>query len=273
LGVFFPDLGSIHFAEDLLSSTDMSKTTKRSRKSAANKTTSNVRRTTKSAARPVSKQFVPAEKVMRGFNLSGVRHFFAQRRNILAVLAILIIFGLLYLVKDVFIVAVVNGQPIYRWTIIKKLEQQGGQQVLDSLVTEALVRQEVKKSGITVSPEEIDAQIAGIEERLTAQGFTLEQALAQEGMTRAELVDQIELQSAVDQLAAGSVVVTEEQIDQYIAENQEFLPAELSGEALRAEVRQQLQLSAVSQATQTWIQGLQDGAEILYLRDYGGQDL
>ncbi|HEX9817599.1 MAG TPA: SurA N-terminal domain-containing protein [Patescibacteria group bacterium] len=250
----------------------MSKT-KRSRRPAPRKSTSLTQRTGKTTSQPVSRQFASTKKVLSVFNLARLRRFFEQRRNVVAVLVVLIVFGLLYLLKDVFIVAVVNGQPIYRWTVISKLEQQGGQQVLDSLVTETLVRQAVKKVGIIVSQEEIDAQIAGIEERLTAQGFTLDQALAQEGMTRTELIDQIKLQSAVDQLTASEVIVTEEQIDQYIADNQEFLPAELTGEALRAEVRQQLQLSAVSQATQTWIQDLQAEAQIMYLRDYGGQSL
>jgi parvulin-like peptidyl-prolyl isomerase len=250
----------------------MSKTAKRSKRSTA-KARRSTTRSTRATAQPTAKKLPQAEKMLGVFNLTSVRRFFSERRNILAVLVILVVFGLLYLLKDVFIVAVVNGQPIYRWAVVRQLEQQGGQQVLDSLVTETLVRQAIKEAGIVVSQEEIDAQLAGIEERLSAQGFTMEQALAQEGMTREDLVDQIRLQSAVDLLAAQDVVVTEDQIDQYIADNQEFLPEELTGEALRAEVRQQLQLSAVSQATQAWIQGLQDEAQIIYLRDYGGVSL
>ncbi|MFH2118510.1 MAG: SurA N-terminal domain-containing protein [Candidatus Paceibacterota bacterium] len=252
----------------------MSKKSKPTKKTSSRKTTSKTKVATKSSrkapARSVAKKELPqVEKMLSAFDLKKAGQFFGQRRNIIAALVIVIIFGSLYLLKDVFIVAVVNGQPIYRWTMISKLEKQGGQQVLSLLVTETLVKQAVKEAGIVVPQEEIDAQLVGIEENLAAQGFTLEQALAQEGMTKTELVSQIKLQAAVDQLVAKDMVVTAEEIDQYIADNQEFLPADLIGDALREEVRLQLYNIKVGEASQAWVQSLQEQAQILYLRNYG----
>ena len=259
----------------MVCSIDMSKNSKQIKRAASRKKVSKIETTSKTSQRtkvstsPVANNFFQAEKVLRAFDLTKVRQFFGKQRNVVATLIILVIFGSLYLLKDVFIVAVVNGQPIYRWTMINQLEKQGGQQVLSSLVTETLVKQAIKEAGIVVAKEETEAQIAEIETSLAAQGITLEQALIQEGMTRAELIEQIELQSAVDQLVAKDIVVTEEEIDQYITDNQEFLPTELTGDALREEVRQQLYNIKVSEATQAWVQSLQDQAQILYLRDYG----
>ena len=246
----------------------MSKKSQRSKK-ITRKSRRSVKSVIPQAFRPTAKKYPRIEKLLNVFRLEKLRHFFEQRRNILAVLIILIIFGLMYLLKDVFIVATVNGQPIYRWTVIRQLEQQGGQQILDSLITEVLMKQAIKKAGLVVDQTAVDAQLNSIEEQVAAQGLTLDQALAQEGLTKEYLINQIELGIAVEQLVATDVVITEEEIDQYITDNQEFFPEDLTGEELRGQVRQQLYSSAVNQATQVWLQELQNQAKILYLKDYG----
>lgn len=216
-----------------------------------------------------TKQSVPVIKKTLGvFHLSRWRAFFSNKRNLKVTIAVLVVFGLLYLFKDMLVVAIVNGQPIYRWNVVERLENQAGRQVLDGLVVETLAKQAVAKEGVTVEQSEIDAEVAAVEERLTTQGMTLDQALQQQGMTREEWVANMRLQKAVEKIVAGSVAVSEVEIDTYITDNQAYLPAELTGDALREEVRQQLMSTKLSEAIQQWVQGLQAEAQIIYLKEY-----
>lgn len=200
--------------------------------------------------------------------MSQLNTFFADRKNVIKVLVIVVVLGLAYLFKDVFIVAVVNGKPVYRWTVVEQLEKQGGAQVMDSLVTETLVRQAIREAGVKVEQAAIEAQIAEIEANLSAQGLTLDQALVQEGLTREDLIDDITLQRSAEQLVADKVTVSEAEIDSYITTNADYLPAGLEGEALRADVRDQLYASKLSEAIVEWVQELRANAQIMYLKEY-----
>lgn len=100
---------------------------------------------------------------------------------VIAVAAVLIV----YLQHDP-AVAVVNGEKITRDQLYSILYMQGGRDVLDNLISERLILQEGKKCGITVSEEEIDAEIdsiigeyfMGMEEQFSSyleqQGYSVE---------------------------------------------------------------------------------------------------
>lgn len=198
----------------------------------------------------------------------GLKNFFANRRNLIMVLVIVIVLGLLWLFKDVFVVAVVNGQPIYRWTVVKQLESQGGAQVLDTLVIETLARQAVSKAGVTVDQAQIDTYVTEVEARATEQGSTLDDLLAQQGMTRAQWLDNLRLQRQVEQLVASNITVSEEEITQYIADNGDLLPIEATEQELRDLAREQIYSTKISEAIQAWLQELRDNAQIMYLKEY-----
>lgn len=200
--------------------------------------------------------------------VTQARSFFSQKENVKKALIVLIVIFALYLLKDQLIVATVNGEPIFRWTVIQKLEEQGGRQVVDTLITEKLVRQAIRDANIQVDEDEISATIAEIEARLASQGMTLDQALAQEGLTRQKLEDDIRLQKSAEKLVADKVSITDEEVDTYIADNKDFLPADLTGEALRSEVRTQLMADKTNTAIQTWVQELTANANVQYWKEY-----
>lgn len=240
----------------------MAKTTKKTK----------VVKKTKAQAKPVNQKAHLAAALKTATkpeaSVSTLRSFFHKKQNVKKALLVLIALFALYLAKDQLIVAVVNGQPIFRWTVINKLEDQGGRQTVDSLITEKLVRQALREANVQVSREEVDAAVAEIEARLVSQGMTLDQALAQEGLTRQKLEDDIMLQKSAEKLVAEKVSVTDEAIDAYIAENKDFMPADLTGEALREEVRAQLVANETNMAIQTWVQELTTNATIQYWRQY-----
>lgn len=191
-----------------------------------------------------------------------------NRKTLTVILCAVVVLGLAYLFRSAVIVAVVNGQPVYRWSVIERLEKQGGQQVLDSLVTEALVQQEIRRVGAQVTQEEVDAEMMAIEERMAGQGITLDQALEQEGLTREELIRDIRLRRGAEKAAAQEATVSEEEIDAYIADNAEFLPADAPEEELRAMVREQLRSMKVSDTLNQWVQDLRTNAKIVQFKQY-----
>lgn len=180
----------------------MAKTTKKTK----------VVKKTKAQAKPVNQKAHLAAALKTATkpeaSVSTLRSFFHKKQNVKKALLVLIALFALYLAKDQLIVAVVNGQPIFRWTVINKLEDQGGRQTVDSLITEKLVRQALREANVQVSREEVDAAVAEIEARLVSQGMTLDQALAQEGLTRQKLEDDIMLQKSAEKLVAEKVSAT-----------------------------------------------------------------
>lgn len=95
------------------------------------------------------------------------------------------------------VAAVVNYQPITRYEINKSLFAQGGEQVVESLITEVLVKQELAKLGVAATEGEIDAKVEEIKKGLQ-EGQELGKLLEQSGMTMAQLRERIKLQMGVE---------------------------------------------------------------------------
>jgi hypothetical protein len=223
-------------------------------------------RTTKKVSKEVVRKVDLPETMVNP--MDGLKKFFSVQKNVIILVAALVFLGVGYLLKDVFIVAMVNGKPVYRWTVIQKLEEQGGRQILDSIITEKLVEQAIKESGVVVEQEDIDAYYQELEDRLAAQGLTLDQALEQEGMTKEEVTQDFILQKSAEQIVADRVEVTDEEIDLYVEENAEFFPEETDMDSMRGLIAEQLKANKINEEIQVWVQEVQDNAKIIYMKDY-----
>lgn len=181
---------------------------------------------------------------------------------------IIVVVALLYLFRSAFVVAIVNGQPITRGAYNQQLEAQAGKQVMNALVTQALIEQEASRQHITVSQSELDAQVKSIQDQLAKQGQTLDSALAAQGMTRDDFMTQLRLQALVKKLLASKIKVTDQEVNDYISKNQDSLPTGLSQSELKAQVQQQLEQQKLSQQAQALVQQLQQKAKITYFTNY-----
>jgi hypothetical protein len=180
--------------------------------------------------------------------------------NLVAVFLIL----LGYAVYRFWGIATVNGQTISRLAYYQTMEKQIGEQVLDGLITEALILDAAKANNYVVDEAAIDEQLDGIKKQIEANGQTIEEALAAEKMTMPEVRKQFALQQIVQNLGSGSVEVTETEIDDYIAQNEDFLPEGVEGQELRDMVKSQLESQKSNESVNQWIEGLKTGAEIVY---------
>ena len=182
---------------------------------------------------------------------------------IVVVLAVIVFF-----LKGLFVVALVNGEPITRVTIIKELEKQGGKQALSSLVNQTLILQEAKKKNIQVSQGEIDASAKQIEDSLKSQGQNLDTALAMQGMTRQDFLMQLKLRSLVEKLLAEKIKVSDKEISDYIETNKATLPTNLTNDEIKKSVEEQLKQQKLASSSQAWLEELNKNAKINYFINY-----
>lgn len=186
-----------------------------------------------------------------------------KRSHIAIIIVVLAAIVLVYLMRGMFVVAMVNGEPITRLDVIKELEMQGGKQISESLITEALVRQKAREKGIQATKEELDKEISTLEETYKQQGQELSEVLAMRGMTREDLVKQIELKIFLDKLV-GQATVSDEEVAAFIEENNEAYGGTLTPEDVKAQLTDQ----KVQQASSEYITNLQKEAKIQYFVQY-----
>jgi foldase protein PrsA len=201
--------------------------------------------------------------------LTSILNSLKKKKNstpslVVAFLVIIILIGGLYYFRGQFISATINGQPIWRLSLIRELEQQAGKDTLESLITKTLILQEAKKQKITATKEEIDQKMKELEENFTSQGQNLDQLLEAQGLTRDQLREQVEIQLIIEKIVGEEVEVTDQELDEYIEANQDFFPEDSDPEETRASVREQLKQEKTNEKIQSWLESLRNDAKINY---------
>lgn len=198
---------------------------------------------------------------------SSVKDKLKQPRVFIPLLIIVLILTAFFL-RSLFVAALVNGQPIARFSVIKELEKQSGKQALSALVNQVLISQEVKKKNIQVSQKELDSEVKKIEDSLKQQGQNLDTALAAQGMTKQDLFMQMNLRISVEKLLADKIKVTDKEVADYIEKNKDTFPAEMKEAEIKKAVGDQLKQQKLAKESQGFLEGLQKSAKINYFVNY-----
>ena len=198
---------------------------------------------------------------------TSIKDKLKQPKNFIPLIIIALII-IAFSLKGLFVVALVNGEPIARIAVVSELEKQGGKQALSSLVNQTLILQEARKKNIQVSQAEIDAAAKQIEDSLKSQGQNLDTALAMQGMTRKDLSTQLKLRSLVEKLLTDKVKVTDKEVADYIEKNKDTFPAEMKEEEIKKSVTEQLKKQKLGSASQVWLAELNKNAKINYFVNY-----
>ncbi|OGH22470.1 MAG: hypothetical protein A3F31_05500 [Candidatus Levybacteria bacterium RIFCSPHIGHO2_12_FULL_38_12] len=191
-----------------------------------------------------------------------------KRSYAFTIVVVLAMAALAYYFRGLFVAAIVNGKPIFRTTIVKELERQGGKQTLDSLVTEELVFQEANKQKVSVSDDEIHKEIKKIEEQVSKQGQPFDSLLVSQSMTRESLKNRIKLQKLIEKMVGKDIKVTDKEVDDYIEKNKDSIPADSDQQKVKEGVRQQLRQQKLQEKVQSWLSNLQKNAHVLYFVKY-----
>ncbi|OHX55985.1 foldase [Planococcus salinarum] len=120
------------------------------------------------------------------------------------------------------VVATVNGEEIEQDALYEKMVQTNGAEALDVLISNEIIRQEAEEADITVTEEELEAELVEYEEMYGgAQG--LEAAIAESGLTMEDLKTEMEHFLKIEKMIGPDIEITDEAIETYFKENQESL--------------------------------------------------
>lgn len=166
------------------------------------------------------------------------------------------------------VVAIVNGIPVSRWSIIRELEQKAGSQLLQQRITEKLLDSKIRKANISVSAADIDSELQKITEQVSKQGGTLDQALSQQRMTVSDLRDQILKQKQLEKLLEDKVSVSDAEIEAYVKDTKATAHEGETMEEFKKETAEQLKQKKLQIEAQAFMESLLKDANITYITKY-----
>jgi len=183
-------------------------------------------------------------------------------RNLILLLVIIAVGFSGFYFKNKFVSASVNGRPVWRYKVVRELEKQAGKQAMEMLITKELISQEAKKQGVKVTADEVAGEMKKIEESL---GEQMDSILEAQGLNKKDLEEEIRLQKLMEKMVGqDNIEVTEEEVDEYLTENIEYLGASPMDEETRVEIREQLKQQKMTELIQEWMQGLKENSKIVY---------
>jgi foldase protein PrsA len=146
------------------------------------------------------------------------------QKAILLVLALVIVgaVALIIFMQHDPAVAVVNGEKIKRSELYTIMYMQYGKEFLDDLIVERLILQEGKKRGISVSNEEIDAEIDIIVgEYYMGNEENLKLDLESRGIPMDFIRNNFRVNIMLEKIVTGDLEITETEAREYFEENRE----------------------------------------------------
>lgn len=191
------------------------------------------------------------------------------------VLVVVVGFGLIdllvqYLNND-YSVAVVNGQRVTKQEYHKALEQMYGSATAKGLIEESIIKQEAKKTDVTVSEEEVNTKIDELIQSVGGQE-AYEVALKTSNLTDAYLREQIELDLLITKLLTPEIEYTDDNLKEFFDQYSEIMfPNEsealedgekLNFEEYKDKVEEIYLQQEVERVKTTWIAEKQDEYKI-----------
>lgn len=190
-----------------------------------------------------------------------------SKRTIAILATIIVLGGLLYLAGKYAVIAWVDNRPITRFQLFSNLENRYGKDMTEQLIVENLILSEARQKNMTATDAEIDSEIKKIEEQ---QGGAdqLNQILQVQGIGQEEFRNLIKLQLLRTKIFGEGITITDQQIDQYIEQNKDNIPAASEGaspqdkEKLRSDVREQLLQEQISTRFNEWLRNNLQGERV-----------
>lgn len=174
------------------------------------------------------------------------------------ILAVILAMGLIILTPSLFskaqdpqIVATVNGEAIERDRLVQALLDRQGEQMLDMLIRSLIVDQAAREMGIEVSPEQIDREVAEIQDQFPSPEIFAE-ALSQSGHTLDSLKEDIRLELQLQELLASQIAVSDEEVQEAYDEYRDQL-GEVTFEEAKPDLTEHLRQTKLAAAVQEWL--------------------
>lgn len=199
-----------------------------------------------------------------GYQAIGKNFFGCQisyKKIIPIFLAILVVLALLgYFFRDKFIVSIVNGKPIFRYELNRKLISSFGNETLENMIVEQLVKEEIAKQKIQVKEEEVNSELEKIAKSLGDQA-KIEDVLKSQGSSLEEFRTQLRMRLEINKIMEKGITILDSEVDQFIKTNGQALVA--TGEAERkVEAKGRIKEQKINEQIQKWISDLLAKAKI-----------
>ncbi len=161
---------------------------------------------------------------------------------ILALAVLVTIVSIRYVNPHSEIVATVNGENITKDELYQAMLTEGGRQVLDRLITNRLILQEGERLGITVTEEEIDAEIQNIiKTNFYGMAESFYQALEQYGLTEKALKNDLKTEIVLRKIVQEQINIIDEEAREYFTTNQEYfnIPEQVEARHILVDTREE----------------------------------
>ena|GEM_PF-2635671 len=158
-------------------------------------------------------------------------------------------------------VAVVNGERIPRSAYDKLIARSDGQQALNQLINQTLLAQDAAKHHVTVSPDELDAELQK-QKASFASDSEYRQALAQAHFTEPELREQLKYQVLLNKMVLDKVTVSDSEIQQEYDQNKDTTYQGKTLDQVKDQIKQDLLQQKQAAAEQAYFDRLHAEAKI-----------
>lgn len=161
-------------------------------------------------------------------------------------------------------VASINNVDITKDKLYDSLVKAGGEQTLEALITEELLKQELDKKSIKITDAQINEEIESLKSMFPSEE-DFNTAMSSSGMTMDVLKDQTKMQLELTQLMGDKVKVTDEEVKEVYDQYKDSF-------ATPEEVRASHILVETKEEAQKIIKQLQDGADFAAIAKEKNQD-
>ena len=114
----------------------------------------------------------------------------------------------------------VGNESITKEDLYTFFVDQNGEKAVDTLITQNLIEQEVKKEGVSVTQKEIDGEMKNLIDAYGGQA-AFDQTLMQSGLTQELLEKDMKTNLEIEKLLKPQIKITEEEMQTYFDENKE----------------------------------------------------
>ncbi len=186
-----------------------------------------------------------------------------RRTALLAVIALLVL-ALGYLGYKWLVIAWVDGKPVTRVALYRQLESRYGNDLKEQMIAETLIADEARRRGVEVSAEELDSEYQKFVDQFGG-AENIDATLQAQGIDKEEFRNQIRLQSLIKKMFSSEATVSAEEVEKYIADNQEQYAEATDAAQVNKEVTDQLSQQKLSQSFRVWLQEAQASNRVIRL--------
>lgn len=198
------------------------------------------------------------------FGINKEQFVKTHKKQLTVGIVVIAIVALLVFFRGLFVAALVNGAPVSRLELIRELEKADGKKVLSDIIIRKLIEQEAQKRKITVTAAELESEVKKIEANVASQGQKLDELLALQGFTKADLLERIKIQKLLERMVAANVAIEEQEISDYIEQNRMSFPEGTSETEMKNQAKETLTQQKTDEKIQSFVEELQKKAKITY---------